>query len=107
DFIVNIYANSDYNLLFLHDALPISTRVNIPPTSRSSAKRWRQHFGLAKMRLAVAFDITIGKARSKSLASPATSKRSPSVKRQSRSEEPTSELQSPDHLVCRLLLEKK
>src|SRR5258708_31838125 len=29
------------------------------------------------------------------------------VKRFSRSEEHTSELQSPDHLVCRLLLEKK
>src|SRR5258708_26015341 len=28
-------------------------------------------------------------------------------RRQSRSEEHTSELQSPDHLVCRLLLEKK
>src|SRR5438552_13632853 len=29
------------------------------------------------------------------------------AKRESRSEEHTSELQSPDHLVCRLLLEKK
>src|SRR5438552_10410109 len=29
------------------------------------------------------------------------------VRRQARSEEHTSELQSPDHLVCRLLLEKK
>src|SRR5260364_450512 len=29
------------------------------------------------------------------------------VKRQPRSEEHTSELQSPDHIVCRLLLEKK
>src|SRR5258708_24449544 len=29
------------------------------------------------------------------------------VARQKRSEEHTSELQSPDHLVCRLLLEKK
>src|SRR5258708_32934742 len=29
------------------------------------------------------------------------------LSRQSRSEEHTSELQSPDHLVCRLLLEKK
>src|SRR5438552_11570954 len=29
------------------------------------------------------------------------------VKKQIRSEEHTSELQSPDHLVCRLLLEKK
>src|SRR5258708_13242006 len=32
---------------------------------------------------------------------------SPTVRRQGRSEEHTSELQSPDHLVCRLLLEKK
>src|SRR5258708_59528 len=31
----------------------------------------------------------------------------PSMKDGSRSEEHTSELQSPDHLVCRLLLEKK
>src|SRR5258708_28754029 len=31
----------------------------------------------------------------------------PAAKRALRSEEHTSELQSPDHLVCRLLLEKK
>src|SRR5947208_12712385 len=31
----------------------------------------------------------------------------PAVSADSRSEEHTSELQSPDHLVCRLLLEKK
>src|SRR5258708_31848370 len=31
----------------------------------------------------------------------------PAVARDTRSEEHTSELQSPDHLVCRLLLEKK
>src|SRR5258708_29393528 len=30
-----------------------------------------------------------------------------SIRKQGRSEEHTSELQSPDHLVCRLLLEKK
>src|SRR5258708_11269605 len=34
-------------------------------------------------------------------------RRSPASQRPSRSEEHTSELQSPDHLVCRLLLEKK
>src|SRR5438552_14194493 len=48
--------------------------------------------------------------------SPATGRRStpkcapsamPAVPQASRSEEHTSELQSPDHLVCRLLLEKK
>src|SRR5258708_26895952 len=33
--------------------------------------------------------------------------RSGSTRLQERSEEHTSELQSPDHLVCRLLLEKK
>src|SRR5258708_27481620 len=33
--------------------------------------------------------------------------RSPPLVREDRSEEHTSELQSPDHLVCRLLLEKK
>src|SRR5947208_4959245 len=33
--------------------------------------------------------------------------RGPRVVRRVRSEEHTSELQSPDHLVCRLLLEKK
>src|SRR5258708_31410002 len=32
---------------------------------------------------------------------------SPRLEGQARSEEHTSELQSPDHLVCRLLLEKK
>src|SRR5438552_13350716 len=37
----------------------------------------------------------------------ATLSLSPIEWRQSRSEEHTSELQSPDHLVCRLLLEKK
>src|SRR5215216_1131026 len=39
--------------------------------------------------------------RSRGLAAPAPGRRSP------RSEEHTSELQSPAHLVCRLLLEKK
>src|SRR5207244_11714749 len=33
--------------------------------------------------------------------------RAPRPSRRARSEEHTSELQSPDHLVCRLLLEKK
>src|SRR5258708_18049305 len=36
-----------------------------------------------------------------------TSSHSPTAGPQARSEEHTSELQSPDHLVCRLLLEKK
>src|SRR5438552_7546806 len=39
--------------------------------------------------------------------SPTSSPTTPSTTRPTRSEEHTSELQSPDHLVCRLLLEKK
>src|SRR5947208_4063202 len=49
-------------------------------------------------------------AASPTRASPASSPAAPSSRRSSpvrRSEEHTSELQSPDHLVCRLLLEKK
>src|SRR5258708_11588002 len=38
---------------------------------------------------------------------PALSKSPPALTPPPRSEEHTSELQSPDHLVCRLLLEKK
>src|SRR5207244_13630353 len=37
----------------------------------------------------------------------ASSRRSSTTRSLARSEEHTSELQSPDHLVCRLLLEKK
>src|SRR5207244_5698594 len=40
-------------------------------------------------------------------APPRFSRRRACVRRGRRSEEHTSELQSPDHLVCRLLLEKK
>src|SRR5947208_6643467 len=74
--------------LSLHDALPICTRGKGP---RSSLAR--------------------GPGPSKG---PATRPRGPPPGRASRrsrglprSEEHTSELQSPDHLVCRLLLEKK
>src|SRR5947208_9775724 len=39
--------------------------------------------------------------------SPGPIRRCETIRRARRSEEHTSELQSPDHLVCRLLLEKK
>src|SRR5258708_13780333 len=44
---------------------------------------------------------------SSSPTSPSRSRRGHPCSRRRRSEEHTSELQSPDHLVCRLLLEKK
>src|SRR5947208_9242480 len=41
-----------------------------------------------------------------SIAAPSSAPRAGTRRARSRSEEHTSELQSPDHLVCRLLLEK-
>src|SRR5207244_12439159 len=81
-------APADPYPLSLHDALPISRRPGgrrgaaIPPGLR----RGLQHRD---------FSLDPRSLRSLPLEGPA------------RSEEHTSELQSPDHLVCRLLLEKK
>src|SRR5690348_18093708 len=79
-FFFNDTATTEIYTLSLHDALPI---FPAPPTS-SRARRppapWRW-------------------APSAPTASASTARR--------RSEEHTSELQSPVHLVCRLLLEKK
>src|SRR5258708_12690795 len=46
-------------------------------------------------------------ALARSATMPLAPRRSSGTARRSRSEEHTSELQSPDHLLCRLLLEKK
>src|SRR5438552_12421418 len=72
--------------LSLHDALPISARI-----AGAGVIASRRSVGAAT-----------GAIRSAG-ASVASSRRPWSR----RSEEHTSELQSPDHLVCRLLLEKK
>src|SRR5258708_24760504 len=55
---------------------------------------------MASLSWQISYGFT-SKASGSSSAAPAN------VLRTSRSEEHTSELQSPDHLVCRLLLEKK
>src|SRR5437763_6868400 len=77
-FFFNDTATTEIYTLSLHDALPISPR----PTSRA--------------RVATAPPV-----RKSSSAFPAK------MPLRSRSEEHTSELQSPMYLVCRLLLEKK
>src|SRR5258708_26832262 len=77
-FFFNDTATTEIYTLSLHDALPIS--VCFP---WRSARRW-------------------------CFSAPRSSRStSGSGRRKARSEEHTSELQSPDHLVCRLLLEKK
>src|SRR5258708_13843857 len=84
-FFFNDTATTEIYTLSLHDALPIYACALVPVVEA----------GLPVARLTL---------------SPATPRRSPLAQRALdllRSEEHTSELQSPDHLVCRLLLEKK
>src|SRR2546422_4135644 len=82
-FFFNDTATTEIYTLSLHDALPISTSPRSPGSSwrRSSARR--------------------------RAASRRTAPGVPGGRREARSEEHTSELQSRLHLVCRLLLEKK
>src|SRR5258708_26573306 len=77
-FFFNDTATTEIYTLSLHDALPISLAL---PARRPPEIRRRT--GCLTMRSGRAFPLI------------------------TRSEEHTSELQSPDHLVCRLLLEKK
>src|SRR5258708_27206836 len=82
-FFFNDTATTEIYTLSLHDALPIC-----PP----NRPRGRLEGGLTavrRRRRMLPFHLT------------------PSRRVPARSEEHTSELQSPDHLVCRLLLEKK
>src|SRR5690606_41305369 len=76
--------------LSLHDALPISRRLRRRPLNRRS-----RHLG---------WRSATTRFRSTRRSSSSTRRR-PSWR--SRSEEHTSELQSRENLVCRLLLEKK
>src|SRR5258708_22172819 len=86
-FFFNDTATTEIYTLSLHDALPIFSSSSRARSSSSSVRG-------AATALPVQFEIS---AVRRLFASP----------RGRRSEEHTSELQSPDHLVCRLLLEKK
>src|SRR5690606_42104585 len=92
--------------LSLHDALPISPSWPPPPSSRCA--------GPIASRRRSSSTRTGGPARNPTLDLPAVRGRRRSVRparnrvpRSWRSEEHTSELQSRENLVCRLLLEKK
>src|SRR5258708_25271878 len=89
-FFFNDTATTEIYTLSLHDALPIS-RVGEPRFGALDFLRQRL-VALRKLHLLPAPQLL---AQSLVASGP------------SRSEEHTSELQSPDHLVCRLLLEKK
>src|SRR5258708_29239701 len=87
-FFFNDTATTEIYTLSLHDALPISGASAAPTRSSSSTP------------IPMRTPLT-SPHRTKATG---TATRSRSTRR---SEEHTSELQSPDHLVCRLLLEKK
>src|SRR5207244_12962895 len=82
----------------LHDALPISTCCTTCSSPVGSRRAWSTGTARGSCR-----PSSTGGSSSASAAGGGCSR--PWTRR--RSEEHTSELQSPDHLVCRLLLEKK
>src|SRR5207244_13268578 len=82
-FLFRAPSSTDISTLSLHDALPIWSRAS-SPSGRRLRCRWR---------------VSSATSSERPRRTSSTSTR--------RSEEHTSELQSPDHLVCRLLLEKK
>src|SRR3712207_8823390 len=88
-FFFNDTATTEIYTLSLHDALPISSAVTIAHVRTSSGKPPSQMCARPDRTKIGTIDRTIA----------VTSKR--------RSEEHTSELQSRQYLVCRLLLEKK
>src|SRR3712207_8416279 len=90
-FFFNDTATTEIYTLSLHDALPISVPARRPPERRSPARARSRRASPRVSRAAAA--SRCGRA-------------SPSS-RATRSEEHTSELQSRQYLVCRLLLEKK
>src|SRR5438552_13951596 len=83
---------TEFSTLSLHDALPIYLFTE---GHRSRRRRGRRERDLAL------------KPGDVEVEEPAVLDDAPGSRPVSRSEEHTSELQSPDHLVCRLLLEKK
>src|SRR5690606_41171268 len=91
--------------LSLHDALPISARP--ASSARSSAARSRaRHGSVARSSAAPAAFAPTSTPLTAASSSDATARVTRTSTRV-RSEEHTSELQSRENLVCRLLLEKK
>src|SRR3712207_8691932 len=94
-FFFNDTATTEIYTLSLHDALPIYDGAGDAPVGRPGGERGRLllHPEAVPQRRAA--------------RDPAPRDRAPHPARRERSEEHTSELQSRQYLVCRLLLEKK
>src|SRR3712207_7808606 len=91
-FFINDTATTEIYTLSLHDALPISARPRPDRAPGQSALHRSEQLPRAALRRSLP-----SRARASSRAD----------RRRARSEEHTSELQSRQYLVCRLLLEKK
>src|SRR5207244_13553003 len=93
--------------LSLHDALPISTNEvashDIPSHDWEEGSSVKRLFQKNRRQYRKTVQLNACGARSVCSVPPLSRRRS----EYTRSEEHTSELQSPDHLVCRLLLEKQ
>src|SRR3712207_8024665 len=90
----NDTATTEIYTLSLHDALPISRRATAGAAWRRDARRSTRRTRPPRSR-------SVRRAVARARAPPRRPPRRP------RSEEHTSELQSRQYLVCRLLLEKK
>src|SRR5207244_11587331 len=96
--LLTLPATSHIYALSLHDALPIC-RASL---NSCAPNAW------ANINLVRVSPVARARIRRPRLSAAATVRKRPShAGQRHRSEEHTSELQSPDHLVCRLLLEKK
>src|SRR3712207_9101326 len=101
-FFFNDTATTEIYTLSLHDALPIwlrsSGRAKAGRKALSMACSWSQEMSSG----------ALGRIRSGTMCSVAPKLSAAKISRtETRSEEHTSELQSRQYLVCRLLLEKK
>src|SRR3989454_3859096 len=97
-FFFNDTATTEIYTLSLHDALPICRTTAISRPARTAAARARRGPGTLRRPVSPCGGTT------RRRRTPRACSRTPAA---SRSEEHTSELQSPCNLVCRLLLEKK
>src|SRR5260364_465904 len=104
-FFVNDTATTEIYTLSLHDALPIS----VPGSAVRPILRRRRSMRPIPTAPRTARNRAGDPMRRCWTWRPASAStgRTHRLRRDRRSEEHTSELQSPDHLVCRLLLEKK
>src|SRR5207244_6812351 len=96
-------------LRLTHTLFPYTTLFRSPANLLIDVKGnlWITDFGLARLRNETGPTVSGDVVGTLRYMSPEQALGSPGAVDHRRSEEHTSELQSPDHLVCRLLLEKQ